>query len=191
MLPPTIPTSFVPHTPSTGARRSYTDYTGVLGALAYLLLGIVFVLAIGVFLYGRMLTNTLATKDAALDEAVKGIDVVTVESFIRLRDRLSEGAKLLGGHVAFSVFFSSLEKILPVSVRFSSIHLSLDSNGAPKLEGTGVAKSFNALAAASTAFATDGRIKGAIFSNISINKDGSVSFVLSASLDQRIIAFSP
>ena len=40
------------------------------------------------------------------------------------------------------------------------------------MEGAGVARSFNALAAASAAFAADGRIKDAIFSNININRDG-------------------
>ena len=59
------------------------------------------------------------------------------------------------------------------------------------MEGTGVAKSFNALAAASAAFAADGRIKDAIFSNININRDSSVSFALAATLDPKIIAFSP
>ncbi len=172
-------------------RRARTDYISVFGFLAYAILGIAFVLAIGVFFYGRMLASTQASEDAALATAVKGIDPATVEGFVRLRDRLSEGAKLLNEHTAFSGFFFSLGKILPASVRFSSIHLSLGESGAPKLEGSGVAKSFNALAAASTAFAIDGRIKGAIFSNISINKDSSVSFVLSATLAPSLVVFSP
>lgn len=190
-LPPNIPTSFVPHASTGEMRRARTDYTSVLGALAYLILGIAFILALGVFLYGRMLSSTQASEDAKLATAIKGIDPATVEGFVRLRDRLSEGGKLLNEHAAFSGFFSSLGKILPASVRFSSIHLSLGENGAPALEGSGIAKSFNALAAASTAFAKDGRIKGAIFSNISINKDSSVSFTLSATLVPSLVVFSP
>lgn len=54
-----------------------------------------------------------------------------------------------------------------------------------------MARSFNALAAASNAFATDGRIKDAIFSNISVNKDSTVSFSLSAMLDPKLIIFEP
>ena len=59
------------------------------------------------------------------------------------------------------------------------------------LAGSGTAKSFNALAVISTTFATDNRIKEAIFSNIVVNKDNSVSFALSASLDPKLVAFSP
>lgn len=191
MLPPTIPTSFVPHSSTGAAGRARADYGSVFGTIAYLILGVTLILAAGVFLYGRVLSNTQATEDTKLAAAVKEIDPATVQGFVRLRDRLAEGQKLLNGHAAFSTFFSSLEKIIPASVRFSSIHLSFGDGGVPKFDGSGVAKSFNALAAASAAFAADGRIKGAIFSNISINKDSSVSFALSSTLDPKITVFSP
>ncbi len=188
-LLPTIPTSFVPHS-ATAPRRFRSDLTGAFGFLAYAILGVVFLLALGVFFYGRILAADKASKDEKISAAVATIDLKTVENFVRLRDRLTSGEALLAGHTAFSGFFSSLEKILPTTVRFTELHLSLDVAGAPKVEGSGVAKSFNALAAASTAFAADGRIKDAIFSNITINKDSSVSFALTATLDPEIIAFS-
>ncbi|MDO8593704.1 MAG: hypothetical protein Q7R59_02315 [bacterium] len=189
-LPPTIPTSFVPH--GTAAPQKFrSDFSGAFGTFAYAVLGVIFLLALGVFFYGRILASNRSTKDAALAEAVKGIDQTTVQNFVRLRDRLTSGETLLNGHPAFSGFFSALEKILPSTVRFTALHLSIDSTGTPKLEGTGLAKSFNALAAASTAFAGDGRIKDAIFSSININNDSSVSFSLAATLDPKIITFSP
>lgn len=191
MLPPTIPTSFVPHTSSAKARPSRTDFVGAFGFITYLLLGITFILAVGVFVYDRALANTQAAKDTALANAVDRIDLATVEGFVRLHDRLTWGETLLNEHVAFSTFFSSLEKIIPTSVRFSSMHLSFGDSKAPKFDGSGTAKNFNALAAASIAFARDGRIKSAIFSDININKDSSVTFALSATLDPKIIAFSP
>lgn len=189
-LPPTIPTSFVPHG-TVVPQKFRADFTGAFGFFAYAVLGIVFLLALGVFFYGRLLASNRSNKDAALAVAIKGIDQTTVKNFVRLRDRLTSGSTLLVGHAAFSGFFSSLEKILPTTVRFTALHLSFDSAGIPRVEGTGSAKSFNALAAASTAFADDGRIKDAIFSNITISKDNSVSFSLAATLDPKIIAFSP
>lgn len=190
-LPPTIPTSFVPHAASATARRFRSDFTGAFGFFAYGVLALVFVLALGVFFYGRILAGSKASKDAALATAQAEIDPATVESFVRLRNRLSSGASLLAAHPAFSGFFSTLEKLLPGSVRFTTLHLSRSEMGIAKVESAGVAKSFNALAAASNALATDGRIKDAIFSNIRVNLDGSVSFTLSAALDQKLIAFTP
>jgi hypothetical protein len=194
-LPRTIPTSFVPQPASTAARRFHSDFTGAFSFLAYAVLGIIFALAIGVFFYGRILSATKASKDAQLIQAEATIDPATVRGFVQLRNRLSSGAKLLDNHVAFSNFFALIETLLPTPVRFNSVHLTVTgANTSAKkigLEGTGVAKSFNALAAASGAFATEGRIKDAIFSNIVVNRDNSVSFVLSASLDPTLVAFAP
>lgn len=189
-LPPTIPTSFVPHS-SVVPRRFSADFTGAFGFLAYAVLGVVFLLALGVFFYGRILAADKASKDEELLAKVQAIDPKTIEIFVRLRDRLTSSATLLSNHVAFSGFFSSLEKILPTTVRFTTLHLSLDAAGSSKVDGAGIAKNFNTLAAASTALAADGRIKDAIFSNINVNKDSSVSFSLAATLDPAIIVFSP
>ncbi|OGG78520.1 hypothetical protein A3A36_00480 [Candidatus Kaiserbacteria bacterium RIFCSPLOWO2_01_FULL_52_12b] len=191
MALPTIPTSFVPYSASSAARRFSTDFTGIFGFFSYGVLAIMFVLSIGVFVYGRILTNVQSSKDAQLQTEIAKIDQKTVASFVRLHDRLLSGKTLLQGHVAFSNFLASVGTLLPTTVRFSSLNLSFNTAGLPKLDGTGVSKSFNALAVVSTTFATDGHIKDAIFSNIGINKDNSVSFTLSATLDPKSVAFSP
>lgn len=190
-LPPTIPTSFVPRPTSVITRRFRSDLTGTFALFSYAVLGIVSVLALGVFFYDRILAGAQESRNAALAKAQKAIDVATVESFVQLRDRLTFGARLLENHVAFSGFFKLVEKIMPTSVRFTSLHLVLDEAKKVRLEGSGTAKSFNALAAVSIAFATDGRIKDAIFSDIVVNKNSTVSFALSATLDPKIVAFSP
>lgn len=190
-LPPTIPTSFVPR-PSASTRSGFhLDFTGTYGFIAYGVFVIVFALAISVFIYGRILLAEKTSKDAALVKAESSIDSATVIGFVRLRDRLTSGQTLLQNHVALTGFLAALEALLPSSVRFTSLHVTIDDARKAKLEGTGTAKSFNALAAASTAFAADGRIRGAIFSNIVVNKDDSVSFVISATIDQKAITFTP
>ncbi len=165
--------------------------SGAFGFFGYGILLLVFVMAIGVFVYGRILAVEQASKDKALADAVATIDAKTAEGFIRLHDRLVLGQSLLNQHVAFSGFFAALDTILPATVRFTSLHLTLNADGTVKVEGSGTAKSFNALAAASSAFATDGRIKDAIFSSIKVNKDNSVTFLLAATLDPKLITFNP
>ncbi len=191
-LPPTIPTSFVPHEASASGRRFRADYSGAFSFFAYAVLAIVLALAIGVFLYGRILVATQSAKDAELAKAEAGVDPTTVESFIRLHNRLASGETLLANHAAFSGFFSLLQTIMPTTVRFSSLHLWFDNTGTANVEGTGVAKSFNALAAASSGFAENGMIKNAIFSNIVVSsKNNAVSFALAATLDPKLVAFTP
>lgn len=189
-LPRNIPTSFVPQS-AAGAQKKRTDLTGVFGLVAYFILAVVFVGAVGVFFYGRILSATQLSKDSALAQAEAGIDAATVEGFVELRDRLTSSKTLLANHVQLTNFFTLIENILPSSVRFTTMHLTIDNARAVKLDAAGVAKSFNALAAASSAFAADGHVKDAIFSNLEVTKENYVSFSLSATLDPRLVAFKP
>lgn len=190
-LLPTIPTSFVPRSTSVERRRISTDLGGLFSYLSYAILGIVFILSIGVFFYGRILAVNKSAKDELLAKAESSIDAATIRSFVQLRDRLNSSQTLLANHVALSGFFTALETLLPSTVRFSTLHITVDASGATKVEGTGVSKSFNALSVASGAFATDGRIKDVIFSKMSINKDSTISFGFSATLDPKLVTFLP
>ncbi len=190
-LPPTIPTSFVPYSASSSTRRFRADYSGALGFFAYLVFFFALALAIGVFFYGRILDATQSAKDAELSKAEAAVDPATVKSFLELHNRLASGEQLLSKHSALSNFFTLLATIMPTNVRFSSLHLSVGSSGAVQVEGTGTAKNFNTLAATSIAFAADGRIQNAIFSNIAIKKDNSVTFGFNSTLDPKLVAFSP
>lgn len=189
-LPPTIPTSFVPRAPSSAARRSSMDFAGAYSFFAYFLFVVVLALGIGAFLYNNVLVAQKLEKDKQLVQAEAEIDSTLAQSFIRLHDRLDSGQKLLDKHVAFSNFFTTLGQLLPATVRFNSLNVVYSDTGVVSLDGSGVAKSFNALAAASASFAADGNIKDAIFSKITVGRDNSVTFSLSATLDQKLTEFT-
>lgn len=192
MALPTIPTSFVPHTPIAnrpGAARF--DVVGAFGFFSYAAMVVALIMALGVFVYGRILASSLTAKDTELAKQEAAIDQSTIQSFVRLRDRLNSGQTLLDNHIALSGFFRAIESLLPSTVRLTNVHIMIDPTGAAKVSGSGVSKSFNALSAASGAFATDGRIKDVIFSKMTVNRDNSVSFGFSAMLDQKLIAFQP
>ncbi|MFZ2167548.1 MAG: hypothetical protein WAV50_01615 [Minisyncoccia bacterium] len=190
MALPTIPTSFVPHAALSNRRNVYTDFGNAFGLFAYILLAVIFVLAAGVFFYGRIQAANLAATNSALQKEEEAIDKPTVQGFVQLRDRLNSGRTLLSSHTAISNFFSVLQSLLPSTVRFTSLHLTIDTAGIAKAEGTGISKSFNALSVASGAFASDGRIKDVIFSKMSINRDSSISFGFSASIDPALISYT-
>jgi hypothetical protein len=190
-MPPVIPTSFVPR-PSTSAGRpkSSGSLGGLLSAAAYFILGLAVLSAIGVYAYGSILASEQATKDAAVAKTESTLDQSTIEQFIRLHDRLTSSQTLLDSHVALSPLFDLLETVTPQDASFSSVSVNIDDQGNALLVADGTAKSFNALAAASDDFGTDARLKNAIFSNLSIATNGTVSFVLSATLNPTLIAYT-
>ncbi len=190
-LLPTIPTSFVPRTSSfaTARRPESLDFVGSLSILSYFLLALSIVAAITVFIYGRILASEHDSKTAQLDQAEAAIDTASVANFVHLRDRLSASNTLLNQHVELSNFFADLETITPLSVRFSALHFGVGQDRKALLQASGTAKNFNALAAASNAIGADGRIKDAIFSNISVTPASTVNFTLTASIDPSLLIY--
>jgi hypothetical protein len=161
----------------------------LLNVLAYVLFAVVCALAVGIFLYGRILTSNRLAKENDLSAVQAKVDPSTIEAFVRLNNRLQSSKSLLARHPAFSKIFTSFEKVLPMKTRFTSLHFAMQEDGSARVDGTGIAQSFNVLAATSQMFASDTHIKDAVFSNIRVGKDGSVLFSLSAKIDQKSIVF--
>ena len=143
--------------------------------------------AAGVFAYDKFLLHTLAAKQAQLTTAQSQVDENTVEEFIRLRDRLTSGKDLLDNHVMLSQFFDALESLTLQNVQFTDLKLSVAGDHTATIDMTGTAKNFNALAAQSNAFAANKLIKRAIFSDITLTDDKTVSFKLTADVDSKLI----
>jgi Tfp pilus assembly protein PilN len=191
MAPPNIPTSFIPHPSSASAQKAQSAAAGVIWYGAYVVLVGALVLALLVFVYGRILSSTKTSRNTALEQKIAKLDVAAITSFVRLHDRLLTGATLLENHTAFSGFFSIIETVMPSTIRFTSLHVTSKDGADPAFIGIGVAKSYNALAAASLAFSKDTRVKEVLFSGISPNQDGSVAFTLSAKISASAVAFVP
>lgn len=147
-------------------------------------------IALAVFGFEFYLKGAQETKTTQLMEAQRAVNIDTVEDFIRLRNRLGSVETLLDNHVELSEFFTVLETRTLQTVRFSGLAVAVAEDRSAEIEMSGTARTFNALAAQSTQFAAEKRIKRAIFSDISVNGNGTVDFSLTAILDPRLITSS-
>lgn len=188
-IPPNIPTSFVPKqaiqaSSMHGIRRHGANPINIVAPGILLIT----VLAAGaVYGYERYLVDKKAVAAADLLAQEQHIDQEGVREFIRLRDRLSTGTKLLSDHVTLSTFFSKLEKITLQNVRFESLALTVGADRTAEIKMSGAARSFNALAAQSTLFSSDSSIHRAIFSGVNQNTDGTVDFSVSATVSPNLV----
>lgn len=187
-LPPSIPTSFVPKQPVLTTRRTRAS-SSLLAIIGYFILAVAVVAAGLVFGYQTYLKSVHASKAQKLATAEASIDQATVEDYVRLRDRFRGTRSLLDSHVVASSFFDTLEAITLQNVRYQSLHLTVAEDRTAEIVMQGTAKSFNALAAESSTFAGEKRIKRAIFSDITVEKNGTVSFSLHAELDPALLAY--
>ena len=189
--PSTIPTSFVPKQPvSSGPRFSKTGGNTFL-VISLVILGISIAGAIGVFAYEHYLTSVREGKAAAVKAEQDAVDPTAIEEFVRMRDRLRYAGGVLDAHVAASGFFDLLESVTLQTVRFDTLSFTLAEDRSAEIQMSGVARTFNALAAQSTALAGERLVKRAIFSDIAVDEtNDTVTFSLTAELDPRLLAFT-
>lgn len=185
--PTTIPTSFVPKQPVGGGQRFSQSGGNTFLVLSLIILGIALVASLGVFGYERYLMSIRDAKSQEVARAQESIDAAKVEEFIHMRDRFSAAKGLLDQHIALSNFFNLLESITLQNVRFNSLSLTIANDRSAEIQMTGNARTFNALAAQSSAFAAEKRIKRAIFSDIQVNENKTVSFALTADVDPKLL----
>ena len=188
---PTIPTSFVPKQPVKAAARPQRSGGNIFFVISLILLGAALVGSGGVFAYERYLESARNSKDQEVRAAQERINPDTVEDFVRTRNRFTSASQILNSHVAPSQFFDLLEGLTLQSVRFDTLLFTLAEDRSAEIKVEGVARTFNALAAQSAALAGEKRIKSAIFSDITVNDDGTVGFSLVADLDSRLLILDP
>jgi hypothetical protein len=155
--------------------------------ISLVVLGIAILLSAGAFAYSHYLTSEAAAKSAELERAEAGVSQDTVEGFLRLRDRLSSAESVLSNHITLSQFFDALESLTLTDVKFDGLTITVNPDHSATVKMNGHAATFNALAAQSAAFAKEPRMKQAIFSGISANPKGVVSFSFSAVLDPKLV----
>jgi hypothetical protein len=192
MASPTIPTSFVPRqqfaAPPPRPRRSGQNIFLIasIGIFALALLA-----AGGTFAYEKYLESSRDAKEASIASKQQGIDSSTVAQFVALSNRISAAQTILDDHVAVSQFFDLLEGLTLQSVSITALTLHVADDRTATLSVAGNAKTFNALASESAAFAQQPLIKHAIFSGLNAGKDGTVSFTVAADLDSSLIKQKP
>lgn len=187
-LAPNIPTSFVPKQPVKAAmpRR------GSSGIDTFLFISLIVLVATvaasgALFAYQLYLDGVLESKALRLIEAQGRVDENAIQEFIRARNRFATAGALLDGHVAASQFFDALEERTLQNVRFSSLSFQIADDRSATLSMQGTARTFNALAAQSSELAKEARLRRVIFSDISPQDNGTVSFSLSAEVDAALV----
>lgn len=190
-MEPKFQTSFIPkqalEETATG-RRARGSASLLLILAAIMFLGAV-ASAVGVFLYGKLLTQQIDAKTADLERARKEFDPALIERLADLDERLKASQELLGNHLALSSLLELLESYTLKNVQFESFRYA---NAAPDkitLTLRGRARSFGAVAKQSDTFAIVPFIKDPLISNPNLDPQGNVTFDFTATLDPALLSY--
>lgn len=193
-------TSFIPKKPIT------VDQDSGGGVSLFLLIAIIiFIVMIalggGVWVWKNSLINKIQQAKIDLSEAKASYEEGTINSLIRLDDRMTVSEELLNKHLAISPLFLLLEKNTLKNVRIKSLKFSYGAENKIKMDLSGVAQSYGAisnlsyevLSKQSDAFGANHlreEISQPMITDFSPNVDGSVAFNFSALINPKLISYS-
>ncbi len=164
-------------------------------------LGLFFLLALLIFImslvgagaasaYTYVLNSQIAEKDVQLQKDEGAFNAGTIQDLVRLDQRLTQARTLLQKHVSPSALLFFLSTITLERVQLTSFEFNLASNGGATVSLNGVADSFSGVALQSDQFGASKVLKNVIFSGISVNESGKVTFSVNTTVDPTLILYS-
>ena len=188
-MDPQVQASFIPKK-SLDTASSRGGGFGLLSLIALLIFIASIVATVSSFLYQQYLNKTLADEKVSLDRSQGAYEPGTIQDLARMDQRINQAEALLNKHVAPSAIFALLATQTLEKVAFNTFTYSLQSDGKAKITLGGHADSFSTVALQSDQFGSNKVLKDVVFSGISVDPSGAVSFSVGATVDPSYILYS-
>ncbi|MEK7066229.1 MAG: hypothetical protein AAB965_01485 [Patescibacteria group bacterium] len=182
-------TSFIPKKPVVSAARTRGSGMSLFMVVSIFIFIVSLALAGLVFGGQRYLKTELEKEKVSFSKAQEDFDSVTVETFVKLNNRIESGKKILGKHIAILPIFDFLESKTLKNVRFANVEISSLENGGAKIDMKGEAKNFSAVALQSDVFAESKELKNPLISDIDLSLNGAVTFNFTGEVNPSVILY--
>jgi hypothetical protein len=184
-------TSFIPQkslNPVSTGRRKPSVSLFFIGSVIIFIVAIA--LSIGAFSYKKILEQGIEKKAVSLQRAREAFDPGLIENLTRLDSKIEATKDLLDSHISLTPLFDFLEEFTLKNIKFDSFNLSLQgSSDKITLSIEGQAINYATIVAQSDLLGQSRFLKDQIFSNVSLDSSGNVSFSLDAKIDPKLTSF--
>ena len=143
----------------------------------------------GVFIYERLIKNSIDQKGIELENARQTIDTGLINEFKALDKKLRTAEELLGRHIAMTLFFDFLESSTLQNVQYNEFGYIFNTDDVISIDMEGIAQSFNSLTLQSDIFRDSNIILNPVFSDLSLDESGNVQFNVSARIDPSFVLY--
>lgn len=182
-------TSFIPKKPLAVVNKRRHGTAGLFFVIAFVVFLITIAGAGGVYFYRSFLVEHIAALNESLETAQNAFDTGLIIELKEINARIDMADAILDKHIAFSEFFSILEKNTLKTVRFSSFDYTTGGDGTVTIHMPGVAKSYSSVALQSDLFGENKYMQNVVFSDLGLDGEGNVTFSFSADVDSTLVLY--
>lgn len=189
-MDPQFRTSFIPKKPITAVASKPTSTVSLFALLSTVLFIVAVALSGGVFFYQGLIAKQIDADKASLDRARGAFDPDLINRIVRLDSRIENGKKLVSSHVAVTPLFDLLSRMTLPSVRFREFSFQYLAPDKIQVIMKGQAQSYTAVALESDTINGQKAFKNTVFSDMSLDPQGTVSFNAVTTIDQSLLTYS-
>jgi len=182
--------TFIPKTAAamSGAAQKKSRSFGLFFTVSLIVFILTALAALGAYTYRAYLTTRVSNLSATLERAKAAFEPETILALKRFNARTEAADALLARHIAPSVFFGVLQDLTVQSIRFSKFSYSFDGTKIGVVM-SGSANNYSSVALQSEVFAKSPYVKNPIFSNLNLDRFGSVTFDVLLSVDPALLLY--
>ena len=181
--------SFVPKKPISAKNRTRKASAGIFFGVSFILFILVAGSATSVYFYKIYKEKKIENMKISLERAKAAFEPSLIIELKELDARIKSADIILNKHMAFSEFFSFIEENTLKTIQFNSFDYSENEDGV-KVNLSGKAKSYSSIALQSDIFGDSKFIKNPIFSDLSLEENGNINFIVSADVNPQLVLFN-
>ncbi|PIP56015.1 MAG: hypothetical protein CO183_01555 [Candidatus Zambryskibacteria bacterium CG_4_9_14_3_um_filter_42_9] len=193
-MEPKFQSSFIPKgpavttAPNTPLKGRKSEGKSFFGYIALLIFSLSVIFAVGVFGYKYYLKYSIQRMGGNLENARATLQSDVIRELTRLDNRIISSKELIARHQIVSPLFEFLEIYTPQTVRFSDFNYSIADQGI-QLSMKGEARGYAALAFQADIFDNSQYFENPVFSDLTLNEKGDVTFSFKAILDPDLVSY--
>jgi hypothetical protein len=191
-MEPKFQSSFIPKgplaTPGAGP-ASKVKQSGLFGLFCLFVFMLSLIGSVGIFGYNWYLGSKITKMGNDLQDARAAFEPETIRELTRLDARIVGTKDLLAQHSVLTPLFDFIESSTLKSLRFSSLDYSASSQGIV-LSMRGQAHGYASVALQADVFNKSKYIKNPMFSDLTLDDKGNVTFAFKGNLDPALISFT-
>lgn len=184
-------TSFIPKRPIVETTAKSSKPVGFFMILSIFVFIAVCVSYGGLYFYKEIIVKNIEQKKKDLKLAEGRFEIDTIKKYTNLDKKLIASKEVLGQHIALTPIFKELQKITMKTVRYTDFSYSFAGGKDNKIEVNlkGIGIGYRSIALQSDLFAKDKNFINPVFSGLSLDDKGNVSFDLIFTVDQAFVDF--
>lgn len=184
-------TSFIPQKPVVKERTSSSQPVSIFLVISLFVLFAVLLATGGLYFYKGVMKSNITEMEKTLNLAKNRFEPAKIAELQVLDKRLRAASEILSKHIVTTPIFDALEKLTMKTVRYTdfSYELGTEKNASVKVKMSGQAIGYRSIALQSDLFAKNKNFIDPVFSNLTLDANGSVLFDLEFSVDPSFVNY--